>query len=269
MATITRDGKSVHYSMHTGDGPAVVLVHGWGTSSWAWDPVVSRLVADGRSVVTIDLRGHGSSDGDFSDMTIAALGGDVAAIVQALSLERVVLNGWSMGGAVVIDAAVRLGSSRLAGVVLTGGTTPRFTSSSNWPYGLPPEDVDAMVESASTARQATLRGVLDSLCAVELDTRTRDLLWSSMLDSAPSTTETLRDLRDVDQRDALRGLVAPALLMAGAQDGFVDLDAVEASMDLFGTTPRLVVHPKSGHAPFLEEPELYLAELSGFLVEAT
>jgi pimeloyl-[acyl-carrier protein] methyl ester esterase len=218
-------------------------------------------------VLTVDLRGHGRSDGDFSDLTISALGGDLAALVEELSLERVVLNGWSMGGAIVVDAAGKIESSRLAGLVLTGGATPRFTSADDWPFGAPPEVVDGMVQSASAARLATLKGVLDSMCAVEIGEPTREFLWSLMLGSAPLIYKTLQDLRDLDQRGALGAITVPVLLMAGAQDGFVPLEAVKASMDLFGTTPQLVVHPESGHVPFLEETETYLAGLSAFLAD--
>jgi non-heme chloroperoxidase len=267
MATVTRDGKMLHYQTYAGKGPTVVLVHGWASSDRVWDPVVSRLVAEGRAVVTLDLRGHGRSDGDFSDLTISALGGDVAALVEELSLERVVLNGWSMGGAIVVDAAGKLEPSRLAGLVLTGGATPRFTSTDDWPFGAPPEVVDGMVQSASAARPATLKTVLDSMCAVDIGEHTREFLWSQMLSSGPLIYNTLHDLRDVDQRGALGAITAPVLLMAGALDGFVPLEAVKASMDLFGTTPQLVVHPESGHVPFLEESETYLAGLSAFLAD--
>jgi non-heme chloroperoxidase len=267
VPTIQRDERSLHYDIYDGHGPTVVLVHGWATSGRVWDPVVSRLVAEGRAVVTVDLRGHGRSDGDFRDMTVGALGGDVAALVSDLRLERVVLNGWSMGGAVVVDAAGKVEPSRLAGLVLTGGATPRFTSADDWLFGVPPEVVDGMVQSAAAARPATLKGVLDSMCVVNIGEPMRDFLWSLMLGSAPLIHSTLQDLRDLDQRAALGAITAPILLMAGALDGFVPLEAVKASMELFGTTPELVVHHESGHVPFLEETEPYLDGLGAFLAK--
>jgi len=267
VPTIERDQRLLHYDIYKGEGPTVLLVHGWATSGRVWDPVVSRLVSEGRAVVAVDLRGHGRSDSDFPSMTVGALGSDVAALVDELRLERVVLNGWSMGGAIVVDAAGKLESSRLAGLVLTGGATPRFTSADDWPFGALPEVVDGMVQSASAARPATLKGVLDSMCAADIGEPTREFLWSLMLGSAPRICDTLQDLRDLDQRAALGAITAPVLLMAGALDGFVPLEAVKASMDLFGTPPQLVVHHESGHVPFLEEAETYLAGLTAFLTK--
>ena len=49
-----------------GDGPAVLLVHGWEDDSSLWSPLVDALVARGRSVVAIDLPAHGESTGEWA-----------------------------------------------------------------------------------------------------------------------------------------------------------------------------------------------------------
>ena len=71
-------------------------------------------------VVLLDLRACGRSDKDFVDVSIAAMGADVARLCEHLGLQRPVVNGWSLGGAVAVEAVARL-SSAAGGLVLTGG----------------------------------------------------------------------------------------------------------------------------------------------------
>ena len=69
------------------------------------------------------------------------------------------LNGWSLGGAVAIDAAARLGS-RLAGLVLTCGATPRYTRGDDFPYGGTAADVAATVAALRADRVNFLKAPL-------------------------------------------------------------------------------------------------------------
>jgi len=85
-------------------------VHGWSCDRSYWRS------QDFPSVVALDLAGHGESGSGRSAWTMSAFGEDVVAVVRALSLERVVLIGHSMGGDVVVEAALRM-RERVAGVV--------------------------------------------------------------------------------------------------------------------------------------------------------
>jgi len=109
------DRVRIHYET-TGRGrPAVVLVHCWTCDSSFWRDEVARL-AKSRQVVTLDLAGHGRSGRTRRDYTMEAFGEDVKAVADALKLDRMVLVGHSMGGAVILEAAKRLGD-RVVGLV--------------------------------------------------------------------------------------------------------------------------------------------------------
>ena len=116
LAVVSEDGIDIAYSVHGPEGPAMVLVHGWGNNQTFFDPNVPSLSRNHR-IVTLDLVGFGESGQDRTDWTMEAFGQDVVAVVHALELERPVLVGFSMGGAAVLEAAVSLGP-RAAGVVL-------------------------------------------------------------------------------------------------------------------------------------------------------
>lgn len=72
-------------------------------------------------IVACDLRGHGLTPGEPFECSIEHFGGDVAALLSSLDLEKSVLIGHSMGCRVVLEAA-RLAPERVAGIVLIDGS---------------------------------------------------------------------------------------------------------------------------------------------------
>jgi len=101
------DGVPIRYEVAGQGSPAVVFVHCWTCDRHLWDHAAARLARDHR-VVTLDLAGHGDSGRDRKTWTIDAFGEDVKAVVESLRLERVILVGHSMGGPVILEAALRL-----------------------------------------------------------------------------------------------------------------------------------------------------------------
>jgi pimeloyl-ACP methyl ester carboxylesterase len=95
--------------------PALVFVHGWSCDRSYWSGQFDHF-ARAYQVVAIDLAGHGESGSGRRDLTMPAFGEDVVAVVEQLGLRSVVLIGHSMGGDVIVEAALRL-TDRVAGLV--------------------------------------------------------------------------------------------------------------------------------------------------------
>jgi pimeloyl-ACP methyl ester carboxylesterase len=266
MARLDVEGtRQIYFEHHRGGGDhrPVVLVHGWGVSARCWDTVAPTLRARGHDVVLLDQRCCGRSDNDFEDVSIAALGADVARLVEHLGLERPVLNGWSLGGAVAVEAAARLGAAA-AGLVLTGGATPRYTAATDWPHGGTVDDVEGVLAAAAADRATTFRGVASAVCAVPVGSDVIDWMWGMFMEMGPRGDDSLRDLARLDQRERAETITVPTLLLHGRRDVFVPFDGAEAAAKCFPSS-RLVAFDSSGHAPFLEERDRYLVELTGFL----
>jgi non-heme chloroperoxidase len=257
------DGRKVYYEHHAGSGRPVVLVHGWGVTARCWDTTLPALLAAGHSVVMLDHRACGRSDKDVEDTSIAAIASDVVALVEHLGLRSPVLNGWSLGGAVVVEAAARLGDD-LGGLVLTGGATPRYTSAEGWPHGGAPADVEGVLAGLAADRASTFRTVAAAVCVKPVGPDVVESIWLQFMESGPKADATLRNLAGIDQREILPTLGCPVLLLCGREDGFVSFDGVAASRTLFPDA-RLVEFGGCGHAPFLEDGETYRAELLAFL----
>lgn len=112
---LSPDGVPIHFEIHGTGNPALVFVHGWSCDRTYWNVQVPAFSGD-HQVVLIDLAGHGES-GDGRDVwSMEAFGQDVAAVVNELGLNQVVLIGHSMGGPVVVEAARQMGS-RVLGIV--------------------------------------------------------------------------------------------------------------------------------------------------------
>lgn len=113
---MSADGVPIEYDDYGVGSPALVLVHGWSCDRTYWSEQVRSLSFDHR-VITVDLGGHGESGLGREDWTIASFGADVAAVVESLGLDSVVLIGHSMGGDVIFQAA-RLLPGRVEALIM-------------------------------------------------------------------------------------------------------------------------------------------------------
>jgi pimeloyl-ACP methyl ester carboxylesterase len=112
---IAPDGVHVQYRVYGSGEPALVFIHGWSCDSNYWR---DQLPAFDKkyTLVTVDLAGHGGTDGNRTDWSIARFGQDVATALSAVPNKQVILVGHSMGGPVAIEAA-RLLKGRVIGII--------------------------------------------------------------------------------------------------------------------------------------------------------
>jgi len=109
------DGVHIEYRMYGSGDPAIVLVHGWSCDANYWNAQLDELKAK-YTVVLVDLAGHGASQKNRGDWSMANYGEDVAAVVRQIPNRQVVLVGHSMGGTVALEATRRIGD-RVIGII--------------------------------------------------------------------------------------------------------------------------------------------------------
>ncbi|MBK8168096.1 MAG: alpha/beta hydrolase [bacterium] len=132
------DGVVIHYTDQGQGSPALVFVHGWSCDATYWDAQVAHFAAKHR-VVVIDLAGHGASGQERKAYTMEAFGADVAAVLAQLDLKDTVLVGHSMGGAVIVEAALAA-PDRVLGLV-------GVDNFQDVGMKLPPEAIDGFVST--------------------------------------------------------------------------------------------------------------------------
>jgi pimeloyl-ACP methyl ester carboxylesterase len=96
---LERDGVKLYYEAH-GDGPTVLLSHGYSATTAMWQGQIEPLTAAGYQVVVWDMRGHGQTDAPddeslySEELTVA----DMAALLDAVGADDAVIGGLSLGG---------------------------------------------------------------------------------------------------------------------------------------------------------------------------
>ena len=264
----TACGRQVYfedYRSNSSGGPVMVLVHGWGMSTQCWDPILPDLKAAGLGIVALDHRGCGRSDKTFEDVSIGAIADDVVALLDHLNIDQAILNGWSLGGAVVVDAAAKLGG-RCKGLVLTGGATPVYTKKSDFEHGGTAEDVAGTVQAYETNRIDFLQGLSQIVCVTEVGANIENWFYQIFLQASPFAGATLGELATSDQRDTLMGLDIPIASIFGSEDGFV-APAICRWVGENHPRARNVEFAGVGHAPFIEASEEYLEAVREFVGE--
>ncbi len=111
--TLTANGARFHV-VTAGEGPPLLLLHGWPEFWLTWKPVMERL-AGRYHLIAPDLRGFGDSDKPAGPFGAAEHAQDLVALLDALGLDRVGVVGHDVGGA-IMQALARAAPERVAGL---------------------------------------------------------------------------------------------------------------------------------------------------------
>ncbi|MBJ3776311.1 alpha/beta fold hydrolase [Acuticoccus mangrovi] len=123
MATFDSDGVLIDY-LDDGEGPAVVLVHGFASNqvvNWVNTTWVTHLKRAGYRVIALDNRGHGKSQKLYDPALYSTdlMADDVVRLIDHLTLDRPVVMGYSMGARIAAFTALKA-PQKLRGLVLSG-----------------------------------------------------------------------------------------------------------------------------------------------------
>jgi len=112
---ISSDGVEIKFDVQGKGEPALVFVTGWGGNRTNWEKQMYYF-ENTHKVVAIDYAGFGESGNNRKEWTMEAFGEDIVAVIKKLKLEKVILVGQSMGGAIILEAARKI-SDRVVGIV--------------------------------------------------------------------------------------------------------------------------------------------------------
>lgn len=222
-----------HLDWGSEDRPPVLFLHGGCLTARTWDLVCLALRSDFRCLA-LDQRGHGDSEWSSAlDYGTEAFVGDLAALIEHLSLPRPVLVGQSMGGLNALAFAARH-PDRIAGVVaidvapdVEAAGAERIFDFVTEPVAL--DSVDAYVERAVAFNPARDPQLLRTSLLHNLR-ELPDGRWTWKYDRRLVTRERFSRVRDEleDLRPRLATITCPALVVRGARSDVVTPTGVAA-----------------------------------------
>jgi pimeloyl-[acyl-carrier protein] methyl ester esterase len=244
-----------------GNGPPLVLLHGWGLHSGLWGPLVDEL-AEHFNVVLVDLPGHGYSDKPQT-LTVDAMAQAVGVALETIRQPAIML-GWSMGAFVAFELARRFPGRFNRLVWITG--TPSFVKRPGWDVGMEPQTLENFAEGLKQDYRTTLKRFISLNSGTGADRPLLKTMQQRAFERGEIDLSVLQQgltiLRDSDIRDTLAGSTMPMLLLQGSHDRLVHPDTVNAIGQIRDVESRMI--DGAGHAPFLAAPAVVAQAIKEF-----
>lgn len=238
-----------------GAGRPLVFVHGNAGTHTCWQPQLD-FFAQRYRVIAPDLRGHGESDKPVGPYPMSAFVADLAALCDALGVERAVLAGHSMGGRVVMSFALAH-PERVAGLVLVGTAATSFGKAD---------------ERIARVRELGIERELAEFIEFESSPDTPAELKRELLAEALKTPEHVRvelwkTVSTFDVSARLGEIAAPTLIVVGELDRGTPVAAAELLHERIRGAQFLVI-PGVAHFTMLERAALVNERIAAFLRDA-
>lgn len=251
-----------------GDGPVVVLIHGYPLSDASWEYQYHALVGAGYRVIGITLRGFGQSDKPYGKYDYDQFADDIKAVLDKLDIKDAAIGGHSMGGAIALHYVAKYDGAHINKLALFAAAAPCHTKKADYPYPLfTKEDITQWIALNNTDRPALLAAVGERFTLNATSVSPGIGAWLGgieMQSSAYAMEQALIALRDEDLRGDLPKIKVPTLIFNAKQDRIVAF-ALAEQMHKAIAGSVLIPFEKSGHALFIEEKDKFNEEFIKFL----
>lgn len=202
------NGIQLYFEIH-GSGKPTVLLHGGLGAIEMFGPNLPALAA-GRQIIAVDLQGHGRTADIDRPLSVELMADDIAAFITHLNLDRPDLVGYSMGGGVALQTAIRHPAQvgRLV-VVSTPFSRDGFYA-----------DILAQQGQVTSAAAEAMKATPMYQLYASIAPRPQD--WAKLLGKIGDAMK-----EDFDLSNDIRKITAPTLIVAGDADIFPPAHAVE------------------------------------------
>lgn len=242
MTYATVNGLELYYEVHGSGRPLVLLHGGLQTIGLSFGPLLEPLAAS-RQVIAVELQGHGHTADPGRPMTIEALAGDVAALLDELGIAQADVFGFSLGALVGYELA--LSHPARIGRLIAASADPHR----------PPGRESKPISEDRLPTQADFQAMHDANTAAAPGPSGFDKLTArvpALVHEMPAWTD-----------DQVRSLRTPTLLIFGDRD-FSPLPDVAELLDLLPDA-QLAVLPGTVHASVTQRAEILVPLVTSFL----
>lgn len=254
------------YSEIKGNGHNIVLLHGWGMHGGLWGKF-NDLLSENFKTHALDLPGYGFSKDVENAFALDAITDVVESYIKEVK-DPVSLIGWSLGGLIAQNILMR--KKICLEKVIFVATTPSFTKRKGWESAVELSVFNDFSNDLKTDYKKTLKRFLS------LQTRGSDLAREERRElshqlstrgepNIKALEKGLKILSDTDLRSNKTNKI-PAMIILGDKDTLVPLSVSNEFEKTFPNLKKLVLD-KTGHAPFISNPELCADKIKNFINE--
>jgi non-heme chloroperoxidase len=267
----TRDGTEI-YVKDWGDGPPVILIHGWPLSADSWDDQALAIAEAGYRVIAYDRRGFGRSDQPADGYDYDTFADDLADVIEAAEIEEgAALVGFSMGGGEIARYMSRHSGAGVARVALISAVVPYMLKTDDNPDGVDQSVFDGIAAGIRADRADFFRGFFNDFYGVGMLSKpvskaVLDASWNvTMQAGLLPTLEAARAFSSTDFRPDMASINVPTLIIHGTADKTVPIDPTgrAAARAIPGAT--LIEYDGAPHGLFATEKERLTRDLLAFL----
>ncbi|MGL4234759.1 alpha/beta fold hydrolase [Tabrizicola sp.] len=264
---IAEDGTRL-FVRDWGAGRPVLFLSGWTLPSDFWGYQMVATVRGGYRAVAYDRRGHGRSSDPGQSYDHDTLSDDLAAVIETLSLDDVVLVAHSMGCTEIARYFARHGRGRVSKVVLVGAITPCFAKSETNPNGLDPTILEHLRAPLAIDFPAWIAANTEPFFVPE--TSPGMIAWGQGLmlqTSLLAAIEMARANAETDFRADVGSINVPTLLIHGDRDASAPLDLTAKPTQALIRGARLQVYEGAPHGLPLTHAQRLNADIADFLAD--
>jgi len=244
-----------------GNGPPMVLLHGWGMHSKIWQPLTDKLAEQYR-LICVDLPGCGLSYDVMLDYDLDLLTQQLKTICP----QPAIWLGWSLGG--IIAMAMAVNYPACVAQLICIASSPHFLADDDWP-GIGKAALDIFQQQLQTNSAHTLHQFLQLQCRGLANAKAmiHSLIECLRQHPSPHThalTGGLRLLKEGDIRHQIAKLTLPIDMIFGSHDRIVPAETA-AAVTRLNPQIRTKIIDKASHMPFFTHTELCYQTLMGWL----
>lgn len=238
--------------------PVMLLSNSLASDLGMWEPQMATLLEAGYRVIRYDSRGHGASGVPDGPYTMDMLAGDALELLDRLEVERASVMGCSMGGMVAQMLAARH-ADRVERLVLTA-TACYMPQPSAWDERIAAVRAGGMeaVADSTIDRWFTAPGkaaMPDQVAAV------RAVVAGTPPEGFCACAAAIREM---DQRESIKAISAPTLVIVGELDPGTPVSAAQAIHERIADS-ELVVIPQAAHFVHMERADVFNEAVGRFL----
>jgi pimeloyl-ACP methyl ester carboxylesterase len=233
--SVTTNGLNMHV-LEAGKGKPLVLLHGGTVTSTSWSELLP-VFAEHYYVLAPDSRGHGRTVNPTGELSYQVMADDIAGLIRELDLRDPLVMGYSDGGQIALELALR--HPGLTGALVIAGASYQFDRKyfdCIRAWGFPSAGLVDLEEM-----QGSNAEWVEHLRAVHVGDGDPDY-WKELLRQVSHLWYSVQDYR----LDHLRAITKPALVYLGDRDQLFELDQV---VEMYQAMPEaeLAIIPNANH----------------------